>query len=300
MLYMLKMDFELFILKSLVSNEMLLLYIFIYLTVVEAGWPPSNCNLAPNGQHVVLTSSSVEVSECVVPDLFERTIYVQLSRTHMQAGTDSESILEIDMVNDDEFASIQISDSQITLDADNKCAFGSVKRVVTPFWLRVQLRSMLDTQKTYVRVALSDRNDGVFEDCAVITTSSPQHQFQMRFEGETKNGMRQLVHAITAKRPTGNQKDLSDVTSRMDRLETRLQRLQSVVTRYIDSHDRHKSETLDQHKYLKSAIAGAHNRIVTRSNAHGLFYVFMFVIVLLCGFTYAKLEYLDKQRFHMP
>jgi len=295
------MDFELFILRSSVFNEMLLLlYIFLSLVLVSADWPPSNCNLALNDRYVVLTSSSMGVSECVVPDVFERTMYVQLSRTHMQAGAESESVLEIDLVNDDEFASIQISDSQISLDADNKCVFGSVKRVETPFWLRVQLRTMLDTQKTHVRVALSDRNDGVFEDCAVITTSSLQHQFKMRFEGETKNGMRQLVHAVTAKKPIVNKIDVSVLTSRMDGLETRLQRLQSVVTRYIDSHDRHKSETLDQHTYLKSAIAGAHNRIVTRSNAHGLLYMFLFVIVILCGFTYTKLQYIEKQRFHMP
>lgn len=279
---------------------MLSVIFFYVLSTVVAEWPPSNCNIGTNGKDVVLTSSSVAVSSCAYSDKFERNVYAQISRTHGRSTESSESSFEIDLMNAEEFASIQLSDTQIILDEDNACSFQSVQRGQRPFWIHIRMKTMLDSRKTHIRVGYSDRNDGVFEHCGSITLNVPYYEFQLTFEAESKNGMRQIVHAVTTTKPKNSQEDMTELVTRIDRLELRLERLQSVVAKYIDDHDRHRSATLDQHEYLKKAIAGTHNRIETRTNAHGLFYIFMFVIVLLCGFTYTRLKHLDEKRFHMP
>ena len=278
---------------------MLSVIFFYVLSTVVAEWPPSNCNIGTHGKDVVLTSSSVAVSSCAYSEKFERNVYAQISRTHGRSTESSESSFEIDLMNAEEFASIQLSDTQIILDEDNACSFQSVQRGQRPFWIHIRMKTMLDSRKTHIRVGYSDRNDGVFEHCGSITLNVPYYEFQLTFEAESKNGMRQIVHAVTTTKPKNSQEDMTELVTRIDRLELRLERLQSVVAKYIDDHDRHRSATLDQQEYLKKAIAGTHNRIETRTNAHGLFYIFMFVIVLLCGFTYTRLKHLDERRFHM-
>lgn len=263
-------------------------------------WPPSSCEPSPyvSDGNVMLTSLSNPMTTCVLQDAFSM-FYARITRSSDgKMSSDSSLTFSMQSLEGEPLTSIDISDNVITMGRNANCFFDPVDG--ESFWVRVRLQAMMDTQTTHIHVSYSDGEDSAIRECATEILDTLQHQFQLVVVGETKNGMRQIVHSISKSRPKRSTVDVSGLEIRIGRIEERLRRLHNIVTEYIDSHDRHVLSTSDRHTKLSNAIAETHNRIVTRSNAHSLVYMFMFFILFICGVAYARCRTIEEMRFHMP
>lgn len=274
----------------------MLFILLLFLPFVLADWPPTKC-VQLNNNRLIMTSRTSQMSKCVLEDRFENVFFAQFSRL-LEDDFES-SLLEfvIQTVDDKtEIVSIRIGNGRLGISSESSCRFESTNG--NPKWIRVRLQPMMDTQQTHIHVAYDTGE--MFKNCASTTLQNIYSEFALSLEAETKNGMLQTVDIITKKKPDQSRINYANANLRMDRLEERLRRLQSVVTDYIDSHDRLQTSTTNQHRYLQNAIAGTHNRIVSRSNAHGIFYMFMFCILFICGIAYTRWKSGEDKRFHMP
>lgn len=278
----------------------MLYLLFILFGVVQGEWPPSSCQPSPyiSDGNVMLTSVSNPMTTCELEDTFQM-MYARITRSSDNKGLSASSLtFSLQSTQGAPLATIEIADDIISVGPNERCFFDSVSG--ESFLLRVRLQAMMDTQTTHVHVAYSDGQDSVIRECATVVLNTLQHQFRLTLVGETKSGMRQIVHDISKTKPKATTVDVSGLEIRIGRIEERVRRLHNVMTEYIESHDRHVLHTSDRHTKLSNAIAESHNRIVTRSNAHGLVYTFMFFMLLICGLAYARCKFNEEMRFHMP
>lgn len=267
-----------------------------------ADWPASVCDPEPymSGGSAILTSASNSVSRCILEQTFQSLVYVRLGRSHgRDKASDSQLSLLLLPKEGSAFANVDVMNDQIFVGSASSCYFDSVQP--DSFWLRIRLQAMMDSQNTHVIVSYTEDAGDTFRECAsMILEDAMYHEFQLEMYAETQSGMRQVVYDVTKKKPSVPKIDISGIEVRIDRIEERLRRLQNIVTEYIESHDRHVLDTLDRHSQLNSAIAATHNRIVTRSNAHGIIYLFLFGLVFICGLGYVRWKSGEEMRFHMP
>lgn len=278
----------------------MLFLLLIILGLVRGEWPPSSCEPSPyiSDGNVMLTSVSNTMTTCILEDTFSM-FYARITRSTDGKGSGESSLtFSLQTLQDEPLTSIELADNSIVIGSDAQCFFDSVTG--ESFWLRVRLQAMMDTLTTHVHVSYSDGEDSAFRECATNILETLQHQFRVVVVGETKAGMRQIVHDLSKSRPKRSTVDVSGLEIRIGRMEERLRRLHNIVTEYIESHDRHVLSTSDRHSKLTSAITETHNRIVTRSNAHGLVYVFMFFMLFVCGISYVRCKTMEEMRFHMP
>ena len=296
-------------------TQLIIMYYFLWFlfAFAHAEWPPSTCDQETliNKNDVVLTSARVETSGCTLKDSFEDRIFVKMSRSGGLDSVADDSLLVLRLESEHKkafLADIEVFNEYVAIGPGKKCKFNSVGN---PVWLRARLLAMVDTRKTQLSVALSGVDDLNFQHCATLMLDDVHHSFRLRFEGDTKYGMRQTVHNILKDRPERYHIDKiemnghidkveSELGLRMDRFEERLRRLQNTITEYVNSHDRHVLLAETNHKKLSSAITGTHNRIVTRTNAHGKVYFFFLAMIVVCGMGYIRWKSTEESRFHMP
>jgi len=241
---------------------------------------------------VLLSGPSVPSSSCSLAETYDNMFFAKVT-----VGASSSSFLELDLKSVDNvlLQSVRISDGTATLNSETFCVCpGQV------FWLKVRFQPMMDSRETYVHVDIADM-DLSFKRCGSVSIKNAYHQLKLDVEGETKDGSRQYVHEIRRTQSSVPESEsLREVMKRIDLLEEKVRRLSNALSEYIYSHDRLSVKTNDQHKLTLQAIAGTHNRIVTRSNAHGIFYLFVVAMVLLCGLGYIRWKHGEEKRFHMP
>ena len=266
--------------------------IFLLLIVgVVCEWPP-NCNVVLEDNSALLSGPSVPSSSCSLDETYDNIFFAKLS-----VGDSYESFLELDIKSVDNvlLQSIRISDGTVTLNSETFCVCPGQK-----IWLKVRFQPMMDTRETYMHVDVADM-DLSFKRCGSVSIKNAYHQLKLGVEAVTKDGSRQYMHEIRRTQPSvAESESLREVLKRIDLLEEKLRRLSNALSEYIYSHDQLSERTEDQHKSTLQAIAGTHNRIVTRSNAHGIFYIFVVAMVLLCGLGYTRWKHGEEKRFHMP
>ena len=271
---------------------MILFLLIFCVGLVGADWPPtSTCSHLVEHTDLVITDRKSSSSKCELQETFDTLFFAKISPAVSIESMIGLNILSVDKVK---LATIRMSNGKIFSDNDMSCEYFD-----RPLWLRVQLQPMMDTRKTNILVQIGSAKLE-FSDCLSVSVENAYHQMRLSFEGQTKSMERQIIHFVSVDDPKDSVQDMSKLNRRIDLLEERLRRLQSTVAEYIHSHDKHVELSTSRHEYFKSAIAGTHNRIEARTNAHGIVYFFMFVLIGICALGYVRWKHGEEKRFHMP
>lgn len=282
---------------------MILLFLLFVCAIAE--WPPRDCDPGAriNGQSIILTSSVAsdrQDNSCSLNEPFKSIVYIQASRKY---GPRSDQVGDSKLtVSIGDLFDVEIHNDKILLGkTTNQCFFPMVSTSPETFWLRLRLHSMMDIHKTFVSLSLIPFDGESFVDCAKMELQGFVDSFTVALRATTETGMEQIVHSISKHRE--GKKSIDDdsiMEARLNRLEERLRRLQSVVTEYIGAHEQLSQSINDNHMSLKSSIVATQNKIKTASTTSSMFGGFLFVLIFICGIFYIKWRSNEDNRFHMP
>lgn len=309
MLYMLKKGFQYFHIKLFVLYCIMVLSIWLALFMfpfVQAQWPP---DCARDGPFVRLTNLQESSGRCKVTQNFNNVAYIQLHRQYgRQPAEGTDSLVTLHIKSKSPFQ-INIHNDYIELN-DKRCDFPLANRDEAPFWLRLRLHSLIDLQKTFVSLAISLDGDQQFSNCLKTEMNGLIRDFQVHFSASTKSGMRQILRRLTSQKPVSNDIDrarllesrvesIEERLRNMERFEERFRRMQNTLSEYTHAHDTFKSTSEERHVQLQDSLGVVHDRIVHRTNAHGIVYLFGFVILIIMGFAYIRWKNIREKRLHL-
>ncbi len=246
---------------------------------------------------MLLTDDSMASSSCHVDDSFASVAYVKMSRYGGRTNGPG-STVTIRLLSSSEQV-IVVHDDKIRV-GDQECSFSSSSRVDEPFWLRLRVHPVAELDKTFFSLAVAAYQDTDFVKCVQFEMDSSPSEFGLQFEAETATQMRQTVDRVQTRRPDFGRGQSDEVLKRrVERLEERVRRMQKTLTDYIHSHDSLASTSFERHASLQSSLNAAHNRIVHRTNIHGMMYLFCFCLVIMMGCAYAGWHNLREKRLHL-
>lgn len=279
---------------------------FLVLTLVHAQWPPE---CARDGPFVRLTNLQESSGRCALDKNFNNVAYVQLHRQYGRQPTESTDSLVTLHVKSRAPFTINIHNDYIELDG-KRCDFPLASREEAPFWLRLRLHSLVDLKKTFISLAISLDGDQQFSNCAKTEMNGLIRDFKIHVSATTKSGMRQILRQVTSQKPVSDDRDrarllesrvesIEERLRNIERFEERFRRMQNTLSEYTHSHDTFKSTTEERHVQLQDSLGNVHDRIVHRTNAHGMVYVFGFVILIIMGFAYIRWKSIRENRLHL-
>ena len=281
------------------------MYIFIFLClwgVAFSEWPPSNCdpNVIREGKHVIFTNQKITKSSCQTNEVYKNVVFINMNRFYNRdKHLKGHSHFNIDIKYNDLITNIDMYNDRIESNGQS-CYFPLVTNLMeTSFWLRLRSHSLIDIGKTFVSLDVLPFEGENFVSCLKFELDKDFGSFKLGFTGQSETGMKQMIYDITSSKPNLSKSSKTVNEVRLDRLEERVRKLQNTVTKYIQSHDEHVSNTNELKTELKSSINEAHNRIVTRSNAHGMFYMFCFCLLIIGIFACIRWKLKEESRFKL-
>ncbi len=271
--------------------------------VVFSEWPPSNCNptILKEGKHIILTNENLKKSWCEMSEIYKNVVFININRFYNQnKHLKGHSTLKINLkYTENVVTTIDMYNDRIESNGKS-CYYPLVTDILdTSFWLRIRSHSLPDLGKTFVSLDIFPFEGNNFNQCIKFELEENYRQFQLRLEGLSETGMKQSIYEITKSKPNLSKKTKTVNEIRLDRLEERIRKIQNTVTKYIQSHDKHISNTNDLNEKLKSSVNEAHNRIVARTNAHGMFYMFCFCLIIIGIFAYIRWKLKEESRFKL-
>ena len=286
-------------------NLFICLALFMF-PFVHAQWP---IDCARDGPFVRLTNLKEASGSCQLDNTFKNVAYVQLHRQYgLEPTTESDSLLYLKIKSNPPFT-IAIHNDYIEMEG-KRCEFPLANRDEAPFWLRLRLHSLVDLKKTFVSLAISLDGEQQFLNCAKTEMNGLIREFRINFSAVTKSGMRQILRRVTSEKPVSNEQDrarllesrIENIEERLrsiERFEERFRRMQNTLSEYTHAHDTFRSTSEERHIQLQDSLGVVHDRIVHRTNAHGIMYLFGFVILIIMGFAYIRWKNIKEKRLHL-
>lgn len=281
----------------------LCLPLFAFIPLALAGWPPRQCTPGTmiQGADVILTSDVQHDNACTHSDRYANVAYIKISRSYgIPTNDNTDSKMSIQIQTGRDTFDLTIYNDEINFHEESCTVLTASDSPNEFFWLRVRMSPLRELRKTFFSLSIAESGSSNFVDCAKFEHGTVLNQFKMSFKAKTNSNMIQTVHQVTTQRPNIEVGAATNVLEmRIERLEERLRRVQSTLTEYMQSHDTLVEQSEARHTSLKSSVSEAHNRIVHRTNAHGMVYIFLFVMIMICGCAYVRWKRKEERRMHL-
>lgn len=282
---------------------------------VRAEWPPHNCRrpVRVEDSSVILTSSTQNniKTQCEILDTFSGALYVKFSRIYnLSEQMHSDSTLSFDFlfagetkfsleVHNDRLQVIPQEHTDIRINSDACMAVLARHELDWFNWMRVRVNHLTEIGRTFVSVDLVSYEGTNFSPCVRFEMDLIDSVTSLRLRGYTSSDMRQEVHEITDSKPDLNKYSSSELASRMQILEKRIQRLHTTLHRYMGYHDEHAKRTSDKHLQLDQQITTTKNGFQSQTTSNFLTYLFLITISLISTCWWITYKIRQANRVHI-
>lgn len=287
-------------------------YLFcIVLPAVTAAldWPPTHCpqpiQISKDGA-LVMTAGRIRniKTECLFEETFRHRVYIKFSRRYNteQIEPRTESIMGLEILfgsvprftvemHNDRLKLLHDEDEDIDV-SSNKCLTMLASNSRDWFnWMRIRANHLREIRRTFVSVDLASSDGNVFTPCMRFELKSEDTDFQIKAYAKSDAGMIQEIQKITEQRPDLNKMIPASLTTRMDRLEKKINRIHSTLNQYMRDHENHVVRTKKETTNLKQFAQNTKNNLQNKSNSHTLMFLFMF------GFAITGLVWFINYKF---
>jgi uncharacterized small protein (DUF1192 family) len=280
-----------------------------------AEWPPHNCRrpVKLEDSSVIMTSSTQNKikTQCEILDTFSGALYVKFSRIYnLNEQTHSDSTLSFDFlfdgetkfsleVHNDRLQVIPQEHTDIRINSDACMAVLARHELDWFNWMRVRVNHLSEIGRTFVSVDLVSYEGTTFSPCVRFETNLIDSALSLRLRGYTSSNMRQEVHEITDSKPDLNKYSSSELATRMQVLEKRIQRIHTTLQRYMGYHDEHAKIMSDKHLQLNNQIIMAKNGLQSQSTSHFITYSFIVVLSLISTCWWMTYKIRQSNRVHI-
>jgi len=281
----------------------------------RAEWPPHNCRrpVKIEDSSVIMTSSTQNKikTQCEILDTFSGTSYVKFSRIYnLNEQAHSDSTLSFDFlfgsetkfsleVHNDRLQVIPQEHIDIRINSDACMAVLARHELDWFNWMRVRVNHLSEIDRTFVSVDLVSYEGTNFSPCVRFEMNLIDSAMSLRLRGYTSSNMRQEVHEITESKPDLNKYSSSELATRMQILEKRIQRVHTTLQRYMGYHDEHTRITSDKHYELNQQFVMAKNDLQSRTTSHFITYSFMVVLSLISTCWWITYKIRQNNRVHV-
>lgn len=284
-------------------------------TLGFAEWPPRNCRHPVKIQdEVVIMSGSSQnkvKTQCNMLDSFSGPVYIKFARIYnLNSNVKSDSVLSFGFLfNDETKFSLEIHNDRLKvvpeehadIRLNNDACMAILARHELDWfnWMRVRVNHLSEISRTFVSVDLVSYDGNNFTPCVRFETPYMNSDYSIHLSAYTDSNMRQEVHEITSTRPDLNKYTSSELASRINQLEKRLQRIHTTLQRYMGYHDDHIQKTSEKHVQLKEQIVATKNGIKSRTDSHMMTQIFVVFLAIVCICAWITYKIRQEKRFHL-
>lgn len=281
----------------------------------RAEWPPHNCRrpVRIEDSSVILTSPTQNQikTQCDILDSFSGTVYVKFSRIYnLNKETHSDSTLSFDFSFEDETKfSLEVHNDRLQVIpqehtdirvSNDACMAVLARHELDWFnWMRVRVNHLKEIGRTFISVDLVSYEGNTFSPCIRFETDLMDSAFSLRLRGYTNSNMRQEVHELTDTKPDLNKYSSSELASRIQILEKRVQRIHTSLQRYMGYHDDHARRTSVKHIELDQQITTTKNGFQSQTTSNFLTYLFIITISLIGTCWWITYKIRQANRVHI-
>jgi len=280
-------------------------------------WPPTNCpqpiQISKDNALVMTSARTRNIrTECLFEGTFRHRVYIKFSRRYntekIEPKTQSIMGLQIlfasvprftvEMHNDrlklvhDEDEDLEVSSNNcLTMLASNSRDWFN--------WMRIRANHLREIKRTFISIDLASSDGNVFTPCMRFELKSEDTDFQLKAYAKSDAGMIQEIQKITEQRPDLNKMVPASLTTRMDRLEKKINRIHSTLNQYMRDHENHVVLTKKETSNLKQFTHNTKNNLQYKAQNHTLMILFVVVFAVTGLLWFINYKFSKQNRWKL-
>jgi hypothetical protein len=282
-------------------------------TLANAQWSKIQCTppARVDNNVAIMTSQSINNvrTTCSPTDTFKKNIFIQFKRTYTEKPKRvSDSTISFDFSSGgiNKF-NLEIHNDKLLLNSgdrgivssSDKCMAILARREDIFQWVRIRINHLFEIGRTFVSIDLTSYEGTAFIPCLRFEMPIITESLIMRINAYTMAGMKQEIHKITDTTPSlqassdeKNKKRFQEIESQLNRMETKISRIQEALRKYMNFHDDHVNKVFEQHSNLKKQVIGARNTFESKTTSHFMLWSFIFIAsgIGVCFFVNWKVK----------